>query len=175
MFNSKKELTVTEVSTMKIGSNIAALRKKKSITQEELANALNVSAQAVSKWENGGSCPDVALLTEIADYFGVTVDSLLRASAEEITGDGLTVPADAKAPAVGKRHVSINVKQPSGKETNVKVPFGVVKLGLKVGNMFGLEKSIEEKLGTLLDDPTVAADVLEVDGENGEHVTIRIE
>ena len=49
MFNSKKELTSTEVSSMKIGSNIAALRKEKGITQEELANALGVTAQAVSK------------------------------------------------------------------------------------------------------------------------------
>ena len=85
MFNSKKELTSTEVSSMKIGSNIAALRKEKGITQEELANALGVSAQAVSKWENNSSCPDVSLLTVIADYFGVTVDALLRSDAEEIT------------------------------------------------------------------------------------------
>ena len=85
MFNSKKELTSTEVSSMKIGSNIAALRKEKGITQEELANALGVSAQAVSKWENNSSCPDVSLLTVIADYFGVTVDALLRSGAEEIT------------------------------------------------------------------------------------------
>ena len=53
MFNKIKNEIKTEVTTMNIGNNIAVLRKKKGITQEELANELGVSAQAVSKWENG--------------------------------------------------------------------------------------------------------------------------
>lgn len=175
MFNSKKELTSTEVSSMKIGSNIAALRKEKGITQEELANALGVSAQAVSKWENNSSCPDVSLLTDIADYFGVTVDALLRSGAEEITrADSPSTDNNAAAVRGGKRNVRIKVTQPNGKETNVKVPFGVVKMGLWVGNVFGLQRDAADKIGTLLDDPA-AADILSVDGENGEHVTISIE
>lgn len=175
MFNSKKELTSTEVSSMKIGSNIAALRKEKGITQEELANALGVSAQAVSKWENNSSCPDVSLLTVIADYFGVTVDALLRSGAEEITrADPPSTDDNVAAVRGGKRNVRIKVTQPNGKETNVKVPFGVVKMGLRVGNVFGLQRDVADKIGALLDDPA-AADILSVDGENGEHVTISIE
>ena len=117
MFNSKKELTSTEVSSMKIGSNIAALRKEKGITQEELANALGVSAQAVSKWENNSSCPDVSLLTVIADYFGVTVDALLRSGAEEITrADTPSTDNNVAAVRGGKRNVRIKVTQPNGKE-----------------------------------------------------------
>lgn len=61
---------------MEIGSKIKALRQQKGITQEALAAELNVSAQAVSKWECELSLPDVALLPEIAVYFGVTVDEL---------------------------------------------------------------------------------------------------
>lgn len=175
MFFSKKELTSTEVSSMKIGSNIAALRKEKGITQEELANALGVSAQAVSKWENNSSCPDVSLLTDIADYFGVTVDALLRSDAEEITrADPPSTDDNVAAVRGGKRNVRIKVTQPNGKETNVKVPFGVVKMGLGVGNVFGLQRDVADKIGALLDDPA-AADILSVDGENGEHVTISIE
>lgn len=175
MFNSKKELTSTEVSSMKIGSNIAALRKEKGITQEELANALGVSAQAVSKWENNSSCPDVSLLTVIADYFGVTVDALLRSGAEEITrADPPSTDNNVAAVRGGKRNVCMKVTQPNGKETNVKVPFGVVKMGLRVGNVFGLQRDVADKIGALLDDPA-AADILSVDGENGEHVTISIE
>ena len=175
MFNSKKELTSTEVSSMKIGSNIAALRKEKGITQEELANALGVSAQAVSKWENNSSCPDVSLLTVIADYFGVTVDALLRSGAEEITrADPPSTDNNVAAVRGGKRNVRIKVTQPNGKETNVKVPFGVVKMGLRV-NVFGLQRDVADKIGALLDDPAAAADILSVDGENGEHVTISIE
>ena len=58
-----------------IGKQIASLRKEKGIKQEELANYVGVSTQAVSKWENGG-VPDTELLPSIADFFSVSVDSL---------------------------------------------------------------------------------------------------
>ena len=58
-----------------IGKKIASMRKEKGIKQEELANCVGVSTQAVSKWENGG-VPDTELLPKIADFFGVSVDSL---------------------------------------------------------------------------------------------------
>lgn len=58
-----------------IGKNISALRKERGFKQEELARAVGVSTQAVSKWENGG-VPDVELLPAIADFFGVSVDAL---------------------------------------------------------------------------------------------------
>ena len=62
-----------------IGAVIAKLRKSKGVTQEELANYVGVSAQAVSKWENGG-VPDTELLPKIADYFNVSIDSLFDRS-----------------------------------------------------------------------------------------------
>ena len=58
-----------------IGKQIAMLRKEKGIKQEELANYVGVSTQAVSKWENGG-VPDTELLPKIADFFSVSVDFL---------------------------------------------------------------------------------------------------
>lgn len=58
-----------------IGAVISKLRKTKGITQEELAKYVGVSAQAVSKWENGG-VPDTELLPKIADYFNVSIDQL---------------------------------------------------------------------------------------------------
>lgn len=62
-----------------IGKNVAALRKERGVLQETLADAVGVSAQAVSKWENGGA-PDAELLPAIADFFGVSVDSLFGRS-----------------------------------------------------------------------------------------------
>lgn len=59
----------------KIGENIAFHRKQKGLTQEELGELLNVSGQAVSKWENGGM-PDIYLLPEIAKIFDVSIDAL---------------------------------------------------------------------------------------------------
>ena len=60
---------------MNIGNKIKDLRVKNKVTQEELAKALHVSTQAVSKWENGGS-PDLELVPSIATYFNVTTDYL---------------------------------------------------------------------------------------------------
>ncbi len=59
-----------------ISKNIAELRKQKSITQEQLAEALNISPQAVSKWETNTSQPDTQMLPLIAEYFEVSIDYL---------------------------------------------------------------------------------------------------
>ena len=61
-----------------IANNITELRKAIPLTQAELAEKLNYSDKAVSKWERGESIPDVIVLKEIADIFGVTVDYLLE-------------------------------------------------------------------------------------------------
>lgn len=59
-----------------IGAKIHRLRKHKNITQAQLAEALSVSPQSVSKWENQQSLPDISLLPVIARYFGITMDEL---------------------------------------------------------------------------------------------------
>lgn len=56
------------------------LRKKSGLSQEELAEKLNVSRQAVSKWETGAAVPTADKLAEIADFFGVSLDMLMRGS-----------------------------------------------------------------------------------------------
>lgn len=58
-------------------NNFKSLRKKRSLTQEQIAETLGVSCQAVSKWETNSSYPDISLLPIIADYFGVSVDYLI--------------------------------------------------------------------------------------------------
>lgn len=67
---------------MNIGTTITALRKEQNMTQEALANALGVTNQAVSKWESGQSCPDIALLPDIAELFHVSIDSLFGREAD---------------------------------------------------------------------------------------------
>lgn len=61
-----------------LGANIAALRKRSGMTQAALAERINFSDKAVSKWERGESIPDVLTLMEIAQIFDVSVDELLR-------------------------------------------------------------------------------------------------
>lgn len=60
-----------------LGKNIYSKRKELGLTQQELADKLHISFQAVSKWENSGAYPDIELLPEIAAILGTTVDSLL--------------------------------------------------------------------------------------------------
>lgn len=63
--------------SMKINEQILALRKQKQVTQEEVAVALGVTNQAVSKWESGQCCPDIQLLADMANYFEVSIDELM--------------------------------------------------------------------------------------------------
>ena len=61
---------------MNIGNNIKQLRQQKNLTQDQVAEKLGVSYQAVSKWETGANAPDIALLPQIAAVFGVSIDTL---------------------------------------------------------------------------------------------------
>ena len=61
---------------VQIGDKIKELRKRDSRKQEDLAKALGVTAQAVSRWESGGCYPDMSMLPAIANFFHVSIDSL---------------------------------------------------------------------------------------------------
>ena len=63
-----------------LGTRIAHYRKQKGLKQDQLAEILGVSPQAVSKWENDQSCPDITLLPKLAKQLEVSVDLLLRTS-----------------------------------------------------------------------------------------------
>lgn len=60
-----------------LGDRIVANRKRMHLTQEQLAEKLGITAQAVSKWENNQSCPDITMLPQLADIFGISTDALL--------------------------------------------------------------------------------------------------
>lgn len=81
-----------------IAEMIKKLRTEKGISQEKLAERMGVSIQAVSKWENGGSCPDISLLPGLGDFFGVTIDFLL-------TGRETAVQAECGLPDDGRLRI----------------------------------------------------------------------
>ncbi len=62
---------------IKIGSFLKALRKEKNMTQEQLAEQLGVSNRTVSRWETGNNMPDISLLTEIAEFYDVSIPELI--------------------------------------------------------------------------------------------------
>ena len=69
---------------LKIGENIKELRKAQDVTQEKLADYLNISYQAVSKWENGLALPDITLRPQLANFF--------RRDGRRTVGQGRTFP-----------------------------------------------------------------------------------
>lgn len=79
----------SEKLKIQIGLNIAALRRQRSMTQAELAERLNYTDKAVSKWERGDSVPDALTLVQLSRLFGVTLD--------ELVSDGTPVAAPAAA------------------------------------------------------------------------------
>lgn len=85
---------------IKIGEIIKALRKEKGLSQESLAEVCGVSMQAVSKWENELSYPDITFLPRLADYFEVTVDYLLFGKTEN-AGERI------ERKAAGTKHLEI--------------------------------------------------------------------
>ena len=65
------------IDTNNLGKKIAEVRRRSRLTQNDLAVKVGVTAQAVSKWEQGKSCPDIAILDEIADALGISLFELL--------------------------------------------------------------------------------------------------
>ena len=85
-FNNKTEETRDMFNMARIGANIMKARKAKGLTQMALADELGISFQAVSNWERGQSCPDIAKLGELSQLLEVSIDELLgNRRAAEIT------------------------------------------------------------------------------------------
>lgn len=63
---------------IRIGAFLKALRKEKELTQEQLAEKLSVSGRTVSRWETGSNMPDIGMLVEIADFYGVSIPELIN-------------------------------------------------------------------------------------------------
>lgn len=74
-----------------LGKRIASNRKRMKLTQDQLAEQLGVTAQAVSKWENDQSCPDITMLPRLAEIFGISTDELLGREAPPPTFQGEVV------------------------------------------------------------------------------------
>jgi len=72
----------------KVGKLIFGLRKEKGMTQTRLADAMNISDKAISKWERGLGCPDVSLLRELSEVLNVNIEKILLGDLEPNNADG---------------------------------------------------------------------------------------
>ncbi|MBR3935839.1 MAG: helix-turn-helix transcriptional regulator [Oscillospiraceae bacterium] len=112
-----------------IGKRIANARKSKNIKQDELAEKLSVSPQAVSKWENDISCPDISLLPSLSKILGITVDELLSGKQE---------PAVTFVPEEHRKDIKdmmfrIVVDSSEGDKVRVNIPCALAKIAIECG------------------------------------------
>lgn len=175
-----------------LGRRIARLRLEYGMTQERLAMKMGVTAQAVSKWENDLSAPDIMLLPELARTLGVTVDELLEgrksreiAPAEPEPQSGLEpepVPVPARSDESRPKKLHIHVDSGDGDVVNINVPLGMASAVL--GASSKLPGVVNLNLNDADVDMTLIAEAIkhgekgtlvEVDSGDGDHVTISLE
>ncbi len=114
-----------------IGKRIAQLRKNKGLKQENLAEMLGVSGQAVSKWENDQSCPDISILPQLAQILGVTVDELLSGKTEEVST--VKVLPEEERKNIKDMMLRIVVDSNDGAKVRVNLPMAIVQIAVDCG------------------------------------------
>lgn len=127
---------MTVLKSLTLGRRIQALRKEQALTQDMLAERMNVTPQAVSKWENDQSCPDIMSLPQLARELKTTVDTLLTGESSD------SVPsAPAKKPE--ELIVRFAFLSEDGTRICINLPFTVFRLGA-LYNMLFFTFSVEE-------------------------------
>ena len=114
-----------------LGKRIGMLRREKGLKQDELAEALGVSPQAVSKWENDQTCPDISLLPQLAKLLGVSVDGLLSGQ-QDIKPVVELVPAEQRKD-MKDMMLRIIVDSADGDKVRVNLPMALVPVAMEMG------------------------------------------
>ena len=113
-----------------IGETIASLRKQKGMTQNELAEKMNVTDKAVSKWERDLSCPDINTISKLADILDISVEELLKAKKKENSNtkmkDLINLIFKAVALAMGIAVVVLNIL------TQIDIKSSIIMLGIGI-------------------------------------------
>lgn len=107
------------------GVRFQRFRKAKKLTQEDIANKFNISPQAVSKWENDISYPDITILSDLSELLGVSLDELLGKTTEPTVIQQRTEPKDSK-----DMILRIVINDSDGTKVKVNLPLSLIKLGL---------------------------------------------
>lgn len=159
-----------------LGTKISELRKARSMTQDELAVKMGVSPQAVSKWENDLSMPDLPILIELSDYFHVTLDDLLKEKEPVVE----LIPED-KRKSIEQMFLRVYVDTEHGDRVRVNLPLALVKMardmGLDIPQMTDnpAMKNIDLQMIMRMIESGVIGKLVEVDSANGDHVEVIVE
>lgn len=128
-----------------IGETIANLRKQKGMTQSELAEKMNVTDKAVSKWERDLSCPDINTISKLADVLDVSVEELLKTKKQDYSNnkikDLINLILKAVAIAMGIGVVVLNILD------KIEIKSSIIMLGIGVFciGLYLFDKNEKEK------------------------------
>ena len=162
-----------------IGNRIAKFRKEKNMTQEELANLVGVSSQAVSKWENDASCPDISLLPRLCEVLGITADELLTGKNNEVR----MVPPEQRKP-FDQLVMHVKVNSADGDKVRVNLPMPMIKICMEIGvnmlpNMGGdqaeMFKNVDMSKLVQMVELGMTGKLVEVESADGDTVEIVVE
>ena len=162
-----------------LGKRISDLRRQKGLKQDDLAEKLNVSPQAVSKWENDQTCPDITLLPELAKILGVSVDELLSGKKEEIPT--VRMLAESERKDVKDMMVRIVVDSCDGDKVRVNLPVALVQVALDMGmelpqfSRHNILKSIDLNKIMVLINQGVMGNIVEIESADGDTVRVFVE
>jgi transcriptional regulator with XRE-family HTH domain len=157
------------------GKRLASLRKERQWTQEEVAQRLSVSAQAVSKWENDASFPDLDMLVQLASLFETTTDALLGKKVDQVVEMSPTTKRD-----LNKLVFCIRIKSVDGDKVNVNLPIPLVLVALETGFTPKVEgrdvlKDIDFRKIIELVEQGVIGKIVEIESKEGDLVEIVVE
>lgn len=154
-----------------LGSKIAFYRKKLSLTQEELAEKCSVTPQAVSKWENDISAPDIALIPMLAQLFGISCDELLGVETEKVRA----VPQQLVD--LNKVLLKIKVDSAEGDKVNLNLPIMLAEPFLKNVNVSGKDALRGIDFAQLIElvKSGAVGKIMEVNSADGDVVEIWVE
>lgn len=165
---------------MTLGKRIAALRKEKELKQDTLAEALGVSPQAVSKWENDQTCPDISLLPKLAALLGVSVDELLSGKKHELAETAKVLPPEERKD-LKDMMLRIVVDSADGDHVRVNLPVALVQVALDMGMEMpqisgnAALKSIDLAQVLALVQQGAIGNLVEVESSDGDVVRIYVE
>lgn len=158
-----------------LGNRIQRLRKNNKLTQEEIAVRLNVTTQAVSKWENDISSPDISLLLDLALILGTTTDYLLGKE------EALVKQVPEEKRDINKLVLKIIILSSDGDVVKVNLPVALVKLCLesntKLPQIEGNSslKNIDFKQIFALIEQGVIGELVSIVSSDGDNISIVVE
>lgn len=160
-----------------IGTRIAMLRKEQNMTQENLAQMMGVSAQAVSKWENDVSCPDISMLPQLAEILHTTTDYILSGKTDEVR-----CVSDDQRKDPSELTLRIRVLSSDGDKIRVNLPVPLLKalmdtgmdIASEVSNMPVLKKIDMKQIMLLIENGTIGK-LVEIESADGDTIEVVVE